>query len=705
MKVQNVNWYGFEVRNSNNVVIENCSTFMSGASGIYANTCSTIEVVGNNIQKACQVSTREASGNGTQECITFGAVDRFKISRNEVSNSTIGEKAGGEGIDVKGGTSNGEISNNYVHDIVPLGIYLDAGSFGSGLSCFNGAKSAMSSIRVFGNTIERTNGIAVAGELGGHSKDIFVYNNVIKESLKIGFVFNIPGADLVCNGTTISKAQVGRYTNIYIVNNVFYNNKLADIVSNSKNPNNSNIIIKNNIFYTKDVYNTTFVRSFRFDDVTPFTVKNNMYYDFKPSVQSITLDAKDINLLDPLFVDAKNDNFSVASNSPAINKAELIYLPGTTQLMFTTDINGKQRGTSNWDMGVSEFASVTGVVLSPSNSSIKKGGTLQLSATINPSDASNKNVSWTSSNASIATVSTNGLVTASSTNTGSVNITVTTQDGGFTATAVVSVTAQNNNGTNIVKNGAFDSNTLNWELSLSNGAKATISAANSVDYSGNSLNTTITNATTNVYAVQIRQAVPLTAGKQYKISFRASAASNRTIVVALQQNVSPFATWFNQTVSLSTTPTSFGPFVFDCVTSDPSNMFKLLLGGNTAKVIVDDIVIEEINSNTSKISNSKEILNTNSLDNDLNDCTKITLYPNPVVSTVNVNTYAAKINEVSSVSIFNYFGLKVYSKEFYSKNEGDTNFEINLSFLSDGVYIVRISTKTCNRTIRIMKKT
>jgi len=54
-----------------------------------------------------------------------------------------------------------------------------------------------------------------------------------------------------------------------------------------------------------------------------------------------------------------------------------------------------------------------------------------------PADASNKNVTWTSSNKSVAIVSSTGLVTALE--RGAVVITATTEDGGKTGEAAVLV--------------------------------------------------------------------------------------------------------------------------------------------------------------------------------------------------------------------------------------------------------------------------
>ena len=82
---------------------------------------------------------------------------------------------------------------------------------------------------------------------------------------------------------------------------------------------------------------------------------------------------------------------------------------------------------------------VTGVSLNKATASLSLGKTLQLSPTISPTNATNKDVTYSSSNSSIAKVSTSGVVTPAA--VGSCTITVTTVDGGFTDTCVVTVTS------------------------------------------------------------------------------------------------------------------------------------------------------------------------------------------------------------------------------------------------------------------------
>lgn len=81
---------------------------------------------------------------------------------------------------------------------------------------------------------------------------------------------------------------------------------------------------------------------------------------------------------------------------------------------------------------------VTGVTLNANSGTLYAGGTVTLTATVTPQDASNKAVIWSSSNATVATVN-GGVVTAHA--LGSATITVTTQDGGFTASYALTVQA------------------------------------------------------------------------------------------------------------------------------------------------------------------------------------------------------------------------------------------------------------------------
>ncbi|MBQ4026277.1 MAG: Ig-like domain-containing protein, partial [Bacteroidales bacterium] len=80
---------------------------------------------------------------------------------------------------------------------------------------------------------------------------------------------------------------------------------------------------------------------------------------------------------------------------------------------------------------------VTGVKVSTPTLTINEGETATISFTVEPSNASNKGVSFTSSDTSVVTVDENGVVTA--VGPGTATITITTKDGSYTATVTVTV--------------------------------------------------------------------------------------------------------------------------------------------------------------------------------------------------------------------------------------------------------------------------
>ncbi len=85
-----------------------------------------------------------------------------------------------------------------------------------------------------------------------------------------------------------------------------------------------------------------------------------------------------------------------------------------------------------------EVVHPTGITLSQSSLDLKPGDTHQLTATVTPSNADNKSVTWSSSDENVAVVSPQGIVRAI--DGGEAVITATTVDGGLTAECVVTVT-------------------------------------------------------------------------------------------------------------------------------------------------------------------------------------------------------------------------------------------------------------------------
>jgi hypothetical protein len=92
--------------------------------------------------------------------------------------------------------------------------------------------------------------------------------------------------------------------------------------------------------------------------------------------------------------------------------------------------------TDDWSL--ISYTSVSGVTVSPSSATVAEGIVKQLTAIITPENASNQEVTWASSDTTIAKVNLTGLVQGI--REGSATITVTTQEGSFTGTSAVTVT-------------------------------------------------------------------------------------------------------------------------------------------------------------------------------------------------------------------------------------------------------------------------
>jgi parallel beta-helix repeat protein len=83
------------------------------------------------------------------------------------------------------------------------------------------------------------------------------------------------------------------------------------------------------------------------------------------------------------------------------------------------------------------IVSVTGVSIDQEDQLLAKGATLNLTATIQPVNATNKNVTWASDDEAVATVSADGVVTTAA--EGTAIITVTTENGNKTDTIEITV--------------------------------------------------------------------------------------------------------------------------------------------------------------------------------------------------------------------------------------------------------------------------
>lgn len=107
------------------------------------------------------------------------------------------------------------------------------------------------------------------------------------------------------------------------------------------------------------------------------------------------------------------------------------------KIRLTSDDSNKDWGYKVTNIAPSAVP-VTGVSLDKNTADLQPGQSLQLSADIAPASATNKNVTWKSSNENAATVTQSGCVTAIA--DGDAVITATTEDGNKTAQCNISVT-------------------------------------------------------------------------------------------------------------------------------------------------------------------------------------------------------------------------------------------------------------------------
>ena len=254
--------------------------------------------------------------------------------------------------------------------------------------------------------------------------------------------------------------------------------KIGEIVISDNTSNNIQI------WNTANGYNGTDNNGSKYQDLSSGNFKiSGTTADITPPVfKSFTMDKQNAIVGDTInfTVDATDDMSGIKSiyiiyRTPVTNKSEFIYLHLTNGIYIgsktttssdeggtwkigeivisdNTSNNTQIWNTANGYNGIDNNGSkyrdlssgsfkinipVIGVKLDKTTASLKVGEEVTLEATINPLEASNKNVTWTSSNTSVATVDNEGKVTAIS--KGTATIATTTEDGGYTSSCAVTV--------------------------------------------------------------------------------------------------------------------------------------------------------------------------------------------------------------------------------------------------------------------------
>lgn len=251
----------------------------------------------------------QANNGGWNEQITLAnGVVGFEIAYNELrdSHNTVN---GGEGIDVKEGSSDGTIHHNVIHDIGRRAIYLDGGGRSYSVP-------PIDNVVVHSNIAYNVpNGFAIMSEGGGDVTNIRVENNLF---YNIGndciFMYDHPN--------TSADPGIGLFRNI-----TFVNNTLADCgreqtwrkgidINTSKA---TGVVIRNNIAWPRGI-----------DSGAAETVDHNLTSD-------------------PMFVNRATGDFRVAAGSAAVGSGSMSGAPhldivGTARLAdAAVDIGAYER--------------------------------------------------------------------------------------------------------------------------------------------------------------------------------------------------------------------------------------------------------------------------------------------------------------------------------------------------------------------------
>ncbi len=170
----------------------------------------------------------------------------------------------------------------------------------------------------------------------------------------------------------------------------------------------------------------------------------------KVAVESISLNVKETTVkvgnsvtvsatIKPSNATNKNISWTTSDAKIAtVKNGKITAVKAGTATITAITQDGKKKATVKVTVKDSTVA-VTGVEVNKKSLSMNVGDIVTLTATVDPKDASNKNVSWSSSDEDVVTVS-KGKVTAKS--PGTATITVSTQDGNKKATVKVTVIEQ-----------------------------------------------------------------------------------------------------------------------------------------------------------------------------------------------------------------------------------------------------------------------
>jgi hypothetical protein len=142
----------------------------------------------------------------------------------------------------------------------------------------------------------------------------------------------------------------------------------------------------------------------------------------------------------------------------------------------------------------------------------------------------------------------------------------------------------------IIGNGEFECRLWPWTLNANNGGIATFTQdpeAWIADSTAALL--TIESGGTADWHVQVQAPCPIDSGHTYIFSFVAFALEPKSISVMIQENKEPWTGYFNTGTVNVDQAQEYGPFTFDCLTTDHAAYIRFNLGNNTIPIYLDQV--------------------------------------------------------------------------------------------------------------------
>ena len=443
--------------------------------------------------------------------------------------------------------------------------------------------------------------------------------------------------------------------------------------------------------------------------VSPNTVDMHAYYNIPVNLGKVNhintiLGNNGVN--NPNFNNYSTQDYTLSAQSNAINKGTVLIggaLNYPVLEEYVKQLTSKPRVVVGpIDLGAYEnvFVAptlVSGVSLTPPSISLGMGQTAALVATVLPVNASNKNITFSSSNTAIATVSQLGVVTGVS--GGSATITVTTQDGNYTATSKITVkqtvVAWNFNNKSAKASSGIPAN-LNQNITREAGysgvfdySVAGVTGA-STDWSlsstnwDNGANTKywiVNFATTGYYSLLLSSALRANGyGPQdFTLQYRVGNAGAWANLVTVKDSID----WIKGAVSNLALPKTCENQALvqirwlSASNITPANIPVQSIGSGR----IDEITI--VGDNTPPISILGLVQK-----NDTKASAVVTLYPNPTYSEINVSI---NFDTPSSLHV-NLLDVSGRVLKEFNSNESVSHHEISLelSTFAEGIYFIQV---------------